>query len=312
MSDKNRSVERNSSCYKEVNLNNNCEFGCCDNLVVKDTDIYQAECVPVLTERIFDCITLEDFKYRVEEGAEFTIVSTTQNCYDEGAPICINKIGVSYDFIGIAEEKKKELVNSECVIFSAQTTAGYTCGEEVFYNEYVGTFITNKCCPNERQKQGIKSRILENDVQFNVCNLQIVVLGLIGNKPFKAVSSVIPYTGPIFEGACLDFCGRICLPKGSKKVTIHEEYDGCLAVECVTTDDVYSSDSDTFTAAIEFLLVVEKTMYSTLTEKLAVFTLPDAVICHCGEVSHICESEDCPEDNVEVENCEDKRDRCRD
>lgn len=304
MSDKNNCIDKNSSCCNEVNFKKNCRLGCCDNIVVKDIDIYQAECVPVLTERIFDCITLEDFKYRVE-NSEFTIVSTSKCSYDEEAPICIDKVGVTYDFIGIEEQQKQELVNSENITFSAQAGTGYTCGSETFYNEYIASFITNKCCPASINKQGIKSRILESDVQFYICNLQIVLIGTIGNKPFKAVSGTVPYTGPIFDGTSLDFCGRICLPKGTKKSTIIEEYDGCLSVECVTTDDVYSSGNDTFTAAVEFLLVVEKTMYSTLTEKLAVFTLPDAVICHSGEVDHVCEDEKCTEGNTTENNCRD-------
>lgn len=299
MSDKNNCIDKHSNCYDEISFKKNCNLGCCNNIVVKDIDIYQAECVPVLAERIFDCITLEDFKYRVE-NSEFNIVPTSKYSYDEGAPICIDKVGVGYDFIGILEPQKQELVNSESVTFSAQVGTGYTCCNQTFYNEYIASFTTNKCCSAIANKKGIASRILENDVQFYICNLQITLIGNIGNKPFKAVSEI--YTGAIFDGTSLDFCGRICLPKGAKKSTIIEEYEGCLSVECVTTEDSYSSGSDSFTAAVEFLLVVEKTMYSTLTEKLAVFTLPNAVMCHCGEESHVCENEKCREGNTTENN----------
>lgn len=308
MSNKKRSIDKISNCHKEIKFKNNCDLNCCDNLVVKDSDIYEAECVPIIAEKIFDSIILEDFKYRVEDE-EFTIVSKEKCHYDEGAPICIDKIGVTYDFIGIAEEKKEELVNSENVIFSAEPGTGYNTSDEVFYNEYVGTFVTNRCCKKDKKKQGIKSRVMENNVKFYVSNLQIVLIGTIGNKPFKAISGNVPYTGPIFDGVSLDFYGRISLPKGSKKATIHEEYDGCLIAECATTNSLYSDDIETFTAAIEFLLVVEKTMYSTVTEKMAVFTMSNAVISHYGEVNHVC-YDGCPEDDSRYSSSEEDSRKC--
>ena len=150
---------------------------------------------------------------------------------------------------------------------------------------------------------------MENNVKFYVSNLQIVLIGTIGNKPFKAISSNAPYTGTIFDGVSLDFYGRMTLPKGYKKATIHEEYEGCLTAECATTNYSYSNDSETFTAAIEFLLVVEKTMYSTVTEKMAVFTMSNAVISHSGEVNHVCYN-GCPEDSRYDYSEEDSRYDC--
>ena len=201
------------------------------------------------------------------------------------------------------------MINSENIIFSAEPGTGYNTSDEVFYNEYIGTFVTNRCCEKDNKKQGIKSRVLENNVKFYVSNLQIALIGTIGDKQFKAISSNMPYTGHIFDGVSLDFYGRINLPKGSRKATIHEEYDGCLTAECATTNCSYSSDNDTFTAAIEFLLVVEKTMYSTVTEKMAVFTMSNAIISHSGEVSHAC-YDDCPEDEPSYDCSKDESREC--
>ena len=277
MSNKRRRMDKSSNCHKEIKFKKNCDLNCCNNLIVKDSDIYEAECVPVVTEKIFDSITLEDFKYRVE-NEEFTIVSTDRCHYDEGAPICIDKIGITYDFIGIGEEKKEELVNSESVIFSAEPGTGYNIYDEVLYNEYVGTFVTNRCCEKDKKKQGIKSRVLENNVKFYVSNLQIVLIGTIGNKPFKAISGNSPYTGAIFNGVSLNFCGKIYLPEEYKKVTIHEEYEGFLTAECAIADSKYDFSSNTFTASVEFLLDVKKTIYSTVNEKMDIFTVPNLYI----------------------------------
>lgn len=277
MSNKRRRMDKSSNCHKEIKFKKNCDLNCCDNLIVKDSDIYEAECVPVVTEKIFDSITLEDFKYRVE-NEEFTIVSTDRCHYDEGAPICIDKIGITYDFIGMIEVEKKELVDFEKVIFSAKSGTGYKCCEETFYDKFTANVYTAKFNSRTNKKNEVKSRVLENEAQFYICNLQVILFGTIGKQEFKAISSTTPYTGIIFEDVGLDFCGKIYLPEEYKKVTIHEEYEGFLTAECAIADSKYDFSSNTFTASVEFLLDVKKTIYSTVNEKMDIFTVPNLYI----------------------------------
>lgn len=277
MSNKRRRMDKSSNCHKEIKFKKNCDLNCCNNLIVKDSDIYEAECVPVVTEKIFDSITLEDFKYRVE-NEEFTIVSTDRCHYDEGAPICIDKIGITYDFIGMIEVEKKELVDFEKVIFSAKSGTGYKCCEETFYDKFTANVYTAKFNSRTNKKNEVKSRVLENEAQFYICNLQVILFGTIGKQEFKAISSTTPYTGIIFEDVGLDFCGKIYLPEEYKKVTIHEEYEGFLTAECAIADSKYDFSSNTFTASVEFLLDVKKTIYSTVNEKMDIFTVPNLYI----------------------------------
>lgn len=277
MSNKRRRMDKSSNCHKEIKFKKNCDLNCCNNLIVKDSDIYEAECVPVVTEKIFDSITLEDFKYRVE-NEEFTIVSTDRCHYDEGAPICIDKIGITYDFIGMIEVEKKELVDFEKVIFSAKSGTGYKCCEETFYDKFTANVYTAKFNSRTNKKNEVKSRVLENEAQFYICNLQVILFGTIGKQEFKAISSTTPYTGIIFEDVGLDFCGKIYLPEEYKKVTIHEEYEGFLTAECAISDSKYDFSSNTFTASVEFLLDVKKTIYSTVNEKMDIFTVPNLYI----------------------------------
>lgn len=277
MSNKRRRMDKSSNCHKEIKFKKNCDLNCCNNLIVKDSDIYEAECVPVVTEKIFDSITLEDFKYRVE-NEEFTIVSTDRCHYDEGAPICIDKIGITYDFIGMIEVEKKELVDFEKVIFSAKSGTGYKCCEETFYDKFTANVYTAKFNSRTNKKNEVKSRVLENEAQFYICNLQVILFGTIGKQEFKAISSTTPYTGIIFEDVGLDFCGKIYLPEEYKKVTIHEEYEGFLTAECAIADSKYDFSSNTFTASVEFLLDVKKAIYSTVNEKMDIFTVPNLYI----------------------------------
>ena len=44
------------------------------------------------------------------------------------------------------------------LFFSAEPGTGYNIYDEVLYNEYVGTFVTNRCCEKDKKKQGIKSK----------------------------------------------------------------------------------------------------------------------------------------------------------
>ncbi len=261
--------------YKEVAFKDRYNLENSYSLIFEDADIYQAECIKVINEKIIDYITVEDFKYRVEEKGEFKIVNSFNYKYNEDDFIFIDKISINYDFIGMIEIEKEELVDLEKVIFSSKSGTGYNCCEKTFYNKFTANICNGKCSLNRGKNNEVKSRILENEVHFYVCNLQVMLFGKIGKQEFKAISSTTPYTGVIFEQGGLDFYGNIYLPTEYKKVTIHEEYDGFLTADCAIADGKYNISSNTFTASVEFLLEVKKTIYSTVNEKMDIFTIPD-------------------------------------
>ena len=261
--------------YREIAFKDNCDLETRCSLISDDADIYQAECIKVINEKIIDYITVEDFKYRVEEKGEFKIVNSFNYKYNEDNSIFIDKISINYDFIGIAESEKEELIDLEKVTFSAKSGTGYKCCEKTFYDKFTANVCTSKSSLRIGKNNEVKSRIIENEAQLYVCNLQVILFGTIGKQEFKAISSTTPYTGVIFEEGGLDFYGNIYLPKEYKKVTIHEEYDGFLTAECAIADSKYDFSSNTFTASVEFLLEVEKTIYSTVNEKMDIFIIPD-------------------------------------
>lgn len=266
------------NCYKKIDFKNNCNLEDWQNIISEDVDIYQAECIKVINEKIIDYITVEDFKYRVEEKGEFKIVNSLDYKYNESDSIFIDKISINYDFIGMREYEKKELLDFENVTFLAESGTGYKCCEETFYNKFRANVFKGKCCKKSDEKNEVKSRVLESEAQFYVCNLQVILFGKIGKKEFKAISTTTPYTGVIFEDVGLDFYGEIYLPDEYRKATIHEEYEGVLTAECAIADSEYDFSSNTFTASVEFLLEVEKTIYSTVNEKMDIFTVPDLYI----------------------------------
>ena len=254
---------------------NNYNLESCCSLIFEDADIYQVECIKVRNEKIIDYITVKSFKYRVEEKGEFKIVNSSNYKYNEDDSILIDKISINYDFIGVMEVEKEELVDLEKVTFSAKSGTGYKCCEKTFYDKFKANICTSKCSLMKGKNNEVKSRILENEAQFYVCNLQVILFGTIGKQEFKAISSTTPYTGVIFEEGGLDFYCNIYLSKEHKKITIHEEYNGFLTAECAIADSKYDFSSNTFTASVEFLLEVEKTIYSTANENMDIFTIPD-------------------------------------
>lgn len=263
--------------YKDVAFKDRCNLESNYSLIFEDADIYQAECIKVINEKIIDYITVEDFKYKVEEKGEFKIVNSFTYKYNEDDSIFIDKISINYDFIGMIDVEKEELVDLEKVIFSAKLGSGYNCCEKTFYDKFTSNVCTSKNYFSRGKNNEVKSRVLENEAQFYVCNLQVTLFGTIGKQDFKAISTTTPYTGVIFEQGGLDFYGNIYLPKEYKKVTIHEEYNGFLTAECAIADSQYNISSNTFTASVEFLLEIEKTIYSTVNEKMDIFTIPDSV-----------------------------------
>lgn len=278
MSYKRKVINGYPNCYREIRFKDNLKLEDCSNLIFEDADIYQVQCIKVINKKIIDYIQIEDFKYKVEEKGEFKIVNSFNYKYNEGDSIFINKISISYDFIGIIEAEKKELVNLEGVTFLAQSGTGYKCCEQTFYDRFTASVCTTKYYSRSIKKNELKSKILENEVQFYVCNLQVILYGTIGEQEFKAISTTTPYTGIIFESGGLDFYGEIYLPEEYRKVTIHEEYDGLLTAECAIADSEYDFSSNTFTASVEFLLEVEKTLYTTVNEKMDIFTIGDLYI----------------------------------
>lgn len=275
MSYKRKVINNYPNGYREIAFKDNCNLESRCSLILEDADIYQAECIKIINEKIIDYITVEDFKYRVEEKGEFKIVNTFNYKYNEDNSIFINKISINYDFIGMLDVEKDELVDLKKTTFLAKSGTGYKCCEKTFYDKFAANVCASKNCFSRGKNNEVKSRILENEAQFYVCNLQVTLFGTIGKQEFKAISTTTPYTGIIFEDDGLDFYGNIYLPKEYKKVTIHEEYDGFLTSECAIADSKYDFSSDTFTASVEFLLEVKKTIYSTVNEKMDIFTISD-------------------------------------
>lgn len=296
--EKNDNIYGKGCCGPELK-NNNCQKECCKpkELDSNYMDIRRAKCIPILADRIFDCINTRSERMRYIP-LEFTIAPPPMGVtYTTGSEICIRKIAVTYDFIGLVNDEDSGLLAELPVIIDilpdpqlftpSACSPTFTCDGNVLYNTYTSTFDTSideeldgaldGLCNN----RGIKSKIAITDVAFYVCNLRINVYGKIGCEDFTAVSG--PYSGPLLDlGGMdngirpLDFIENMCFPVNGCP-TMELSFRSKLDVDCIRVNETY--EDDTFTALTLVSLLVNLQAYSTIKEELVVYTTPHGFVC---------------------------------
>lgn len=296
---------RRRICRPCVPLKENCRDSACDGLQSECCDISKAVCTPILTERIFDCISLEQKQSGYRENVEFRIEGNPRR-FVPGSSICIDRIGVTYNFIGLEDEDLCVTIDAKPFIFVAPTGSEFLgcarreeekCEDDKkvgkLFDEFEGTVVINKFCSEEdSSKEGVISRIVNKDLDFKACNLKFIVEGRIGFRPFRAVARFnkhenIPLEVLGFNDVTL--VGRICLPKAPTKVTVHEDIDTCLSVNCITTNQTFRG-GDCFRAAVETSLLVRMDIFATMREKISVFSKGNQKGCRDGSLPSSCPS----------------------
>lgn len=284
-----------------IDMKKNCEADCCKELEVKCDCIDRAECVPILAERIFDCACVESVQF-AEGDIDFTIDNWEPCMYKDGATICIDKIGLTYDFIGLADPEitSIRLDGENNFIFQPPVGSGYTgCTDEdtndpedgTLYEEYVSVIATPASCCNKKRENGVKIRVFGTGLRLFVCNAEIIVTGRIGTKQFRGSFKFDGEPGCPFEITSipginpLSIYGKVCAPSGSDKTSMHLEFSPCASIECVHANQRYVEPEDpdeapTFNASVEGSLLVNTTITTTVLQKLAVFTSPRGFDCH--------------------------------
>lgn len=266
---------------------NNCQDKACQPLEVtaQRTDIRHARCIPILAERIYDCTNIESggMKYI---PLTFNITSDLTN-YSQGDEICIKKISVAYDFIGLVNNDENPLpvivdnISAEQDFKPTDCSPSVTCGGNILYNTYgksVETNLNQQCC-----EKGRKSKIAVTDAEFYVCNLQIFVTGKIGCNCFEASTSSYSGTLANFGGLekglkSLDFLGNLCYPTGPSCLNMELKFQSCIGVDCVTASEKYSDI--TFDASALVSLFSNLRVYSTVQEELVVYTTNNRINCN--------------------------------
>lgn len=269
-----------------------CTNGCCqancnaqefkDNAVpqcctvtspVSCSSITNATCTSILAERILSCISFQKIIPAFLRDRVFTIDQIQGVTYNVGDPICITRIGISYGAIGILGTEVPVLYANGTEIPLTPVEPGFSCvsGDtpENLYTEFNGSLTTRKCCYGNDALGGVTYRMIEDEIKFNVCSLSVLVQGKIGCNIFTASYTPANLTSAADLGLKdMILTGTLCLPR-DRQLTVYNKFVPCLDVFSVTTDAVY--DDSTFNASIELGLKVDKRIFFTDREELAVF-----------------------------------------
>lgn len=326
MLDNKKCGEEVECCEQEETLKPNCQQDDWEELEVECGDVFSAECVGILAEKIYDCVYLEHLQF-ADKDEEFIIDGfedlSDDDCddvadpYRTGAAICIDEIGLSYDFIGVKDEidcrEGGQLVvkfDSEKKVLDAVSGSGYYNSEgesnDNLYNEFEGILSYPKCISEPACDEAVKTRIFKSGLRFYVANLKVRVHGRIGCKKFSASKDyALDSDEPIEITKCADeydlgcdecgseessvdglnfgkvnLYGRVNRPKDGGKINVHIEFDTCLSAECIETSERYGdAGRGRFNATIGYSFLVTHNIRHTITEQIAVFTNPNGISC---------------------------------
>ena len=193
---------------------------------VNCVDIYDAKCVGIIAEKIYDCVYLDNVQY-AEKNEVFTIDNYDPENGDQyrvGDPITIDNIALCYDFLGEEDDDTangtKDLgcgnilvkFDMDYAVLSAVPGNGQEacyypdderekcpCPTVKLYTEFQGTVAKNVC--NREVGYSIpKTRVFKQGVRFFASNLKVKIKGKIGNEPFTATKDYMCYGDVFGEG----------------------------------------------------------------------------------------------------------------
>lgn len=287
----------------------NCGCTPCDTpVVIQQGDVSTQVLVPVLADVIQNCMCIN--KYETAYPINLVFQTNIPVTASPTGRVCITGVTYGYSCIGSEDEQILGHIDSKSLVLSSGSAA-CSCAAEGrtpvnLYTQYSGTTKTNSCCCNQVDQPYALSKIVEQNVSLSICSLNVTISGTIGATPFTATligtenytgtaidlfpTSPLPLSTFLFPET-MNFAGRLCLPTNTR-LNISEEFDNCLIFDCIrpihstytpTPNGGTALTFATFTASADLSLVINKHIYATTTEKLAVMTNSGAqVVCTDG------------------------------
>ncbi|WP_297425171.1 hypothetical protein [Clostridium sp.] len=289
---------------ESAEMHDNCTCHGCDPIQVSCSSIGDAVCVPIIADELYDAVSTIREDIGTLSNITFYLDSANPSLVN-GQLVCIRSIGITYDFIGLAQA---DPTNSEIVIggqtFTLTPTSLFDASDGVggnpvyVFDELNGTItLQPPCCCNTPTQPGIKLRTIERNRAFEVANLRIIATGIIGNTPFTACadtaaliipgSTIIPLASLGIQN--LTFSGKICWPNHRSRMTINDSYITRLGVDCIIPTSNYVAGNvlgapGSFTANVDLLFIARRVLYASHKGAIAVFTTPNATLTKNGEV----------------------------
>ena len=299
------------TCGRTTNMKDNCVEDPGEEIEINCGSIDDAVCVGILVDKIYDCTSGQECPQFADKEEEFTIMgedSCRRSSFEEGASICIDEIGLCYDYLGLKDENDDEdggqiLVKYDSVNREFDSVIGTEFaleGEDTLYNEFEGTISRTPCTfrtNNPEDVEAVKSKVFKGNIRVHAANLRVMISGRIGCRRFTAIKEydpIVEITRPEdeYEGLNLspvNLYSRVSTPNDGRVVKSNIKFTPCLAVECATTDDVYAECRDgKINATVTYSLVSRSRVRHTTNEEIAVFTNPDGVQCNDSDEESSC------------------------
>lgn len=293
----------------------NCDPVYSEELEVECGNIYTADCVAILAEKIYDCTTLQNLQF-IDKKHNFIIDSYVEDdprySYRDGDLVCIDSIALCYDHIGIKDDATEEDAECDCnddrnitisynlknKCLEASVGLGYIAGDTVLYDEFEGVIsnvVTRRCNVESITEEPItKARVFKAGINYYVHNLSLKIRGRIGCRRFTGIAQieadydgVTKITSAAEEGLnfCpVNLCGRISRPV-KEKTKLKIELDTCLSADCVETNDLFDSTNcdregnPQISAVVGYSFLVNHKLRHTTEEELAVFVSNKSIQC---------------------------------
>lgn len=300
----------------EDNYKDNCDPVYSEELEVECGNIYTADCVAILAEKIYDCTTLQNLQF-IDKEHSFTIDSYVEDdprySYRDGDSVCIDSIALCYDHIGIKDDETEENAECDCNddgnitisynlknrCLEASVGSAYVAGDTTLYDEFEGVIsnaATRRCNAESTTEAPVtKARVFKAGINYYAHNLSLKIRGRIGCRRFTGTAEIeadddgiTKITSAAEEG--LNFCpvnlyGRISRP-ANEKAKLKVELDTCLSADCVETNDLFDSTNcdregnPQITAVVGYSFLVNHKLRHTTEEELAVFVSNKDVKCN--------------------------------
>jgi hypothetical protein len=261
--------------YEDVGLNikDNVKKEEQSKKIVKYSSIENTMCLPVFLDGVCDIITDSKDDIVTLENVNFDVDNYNPN-YIIGQPITINKIEISYDYIGLVTTIAR---NTEITInkktFNLTPTSLYNVNfikaAPIYLFDELNGVINLELSPYENgvDTKMIKLRTIERNREFQVSNLKIAASGLIGENSFTATADisglVTPTTNIIplnrLGISSMTFIGEICC----SKIVLNEKFDINLILDNIIPTSNYLpalilNNPGRFMADVDIYIVANK------------------------------------------------------
>lgn len=150
-----------------------------NNENILNYDLKDEILTPLMIKRLLDCFEVNILESCVVENMKFELADLGV-IYKDKAPVCVNDIWYTYDYLGIKNNPVKGEIGCQDINLYGSEGVAVMDNLETYklYTDYFGQTNINCCeCMD-------KIKFIETKLQFEIKNLVITLQGTIGNEPF--------------------------------------------------------------------------------------------------------------------------------